>query len=228
MSSKIGWLPRNHETLLNQANVTVKYLTVPVLERVGISGAALSWYNTVFIPKHTVLTAAFEDWRNPGERTAVKITALNDAEKNFTTVYRQLYTGYLKSNPLVTDEDLVSMGLPKRSSGGKTPPTPPTSVIEATADTSKIGIVGISFRDKNEKGTAKPKGVHGAEIAWAILDAPPVDWSSLVHSAFDTRTPVQLVFSGAERGKTLYFALRWENTKGEKGPWSEIYNAIIP
>jgi hypothetical protein len=143
-------------------------------------------------------------------------------------VYRQLYTGYLKGNPLVTDEDLVSMGLPKHSSGGKTPPPPPTSVIEATADTSKIGIVGINFRDKNEKGTAKPKGVHGAEIAWAILEVPPTDWSNLVHSSFDTRTPAQLVFSGAERGKTLYFALRWENTKGDKGPWSEIYNAIIP
>jgi hypothetical protein len=31
-----------------------------------------------------------------------------------------------------------------------------------------------------------------------------------------------------QRGKTVYFALRWENTRGEKGPWSEIMSAIIP
>jgi hypothetical protein len=228
MATKSGWLPRNHESLLNQANLTVKFLTDSTLVRIGISGMALSWYNTVFIPKHTVFNTAFEDWRNPAERTAVKVTALNEAEKNFTTVYRQLYSGYLKSNPLVTDEDLVSMGLPKRSTGGKTPPPLPTTVIEATADTSRLRIVGINFRDRNERGTAKPKGVHGAEIAWAVLNAPPTDCTQLVNSAFDTRTPAQLVFSDDDRGKTLYFALRWENSRGEKGPWSEIYNAIIP
>jgi hypothetical protein len=120
------------------------------------------------------------------------------------------------------------MGLPKHPTSAKTPPSPPDTVIEATSDTSKIGIVGINFRDKNEKGTAKPKGVRGAEIAWAILDTPPTDWSQLIHSAFDTRTPAELTFSGNDRGKILYYALRWENNIGQKGPWSEIYSAIIP
>jgi hypothetical protein len=70
--------------------------------------------------------------------------------------------------------------------------------------------------------------VHGAEIAWAILDTPPVNWDALTHSSFDTHTPFRLTFGGDQRGKTLYFALRWENTTGEKGPWNEIQNAIIP
>jgi hypothetical protein len=89
-------------------------------------------------------------------------------------------------------------------------------------------MVKINYRDMNERGTAKPKGVHGVEIAWEILDTPPVNWEQLTHSAFDTRTPAQLVFHGEQRGRTLYFALRWENTRGEKGPWSEIYGTIIP
>jgi hypothetical protein len=88
--------------------------------------------------------------------------------------------------------------------------------------------VKINYRDMNERGMAKPKGVHGVEIAWEILDTPPVNWEQLIHSAFDTRTPAQLVFHGDQRGKTLYFALRWENTRGEKGPWGEIYGTIIP
>jgi hypothetical protein len=45
---------------------------------------------------------------------------------------------------------------------------------------------------------------------------------------FDTKTPVKLSFSGDQRGKTIYFALRWENNVGEKCPCSEIFNAIIP
>jgi hypothetical protein len=36
------------------------------------------------------------------------------------------------------------------------------------------------------------------------------------------------VFENDQRGKTVYFALRWENTRGEKGPWSAIQIAIIP
>jgi hypothetical protein len=30
------------------------------------------------------------------------------------------------------------------------------------------------------------------------------------------------------RGKRIYFRARWENNRGEKGPWSEIGESIIP
>jgi hypothetical protein len=50
----------------------------------------------------------------------------------------------------------------------------------------------------------------------------------LIRSAFDTRTPFTLEFEGHERGKTVYFCLCWENTRGEKGHWSEIQSAVIP
>jgi hypothetical protein len=53
-------------------------------------------------------------------------------------------------------------------------------------------------------------------------------WSELTHSTFCTRAPLRLTFNGNERGKTLYFATRWENTRSVKGPWSEIMEAIIP
>jgi hypothetical protein len=228
MRANHDWLQRNHESLYNQAKTTVNYLTVEVLTRIGIAGTVLIWYNLEFLPKFEAFCTAFVGWENPAERSPAKTATLMTAEGEFKPMYRKLYIGYLKGNPLVTDTDLVEMGLPKRSSGGKTPPSPPTTIIEATTDTSKPGIVGINFRDKNEIGTAKPKHVRGAEIAYAILDTPPTDWSQLIHSAFDTRTPAKLVFSGNDRGKTLYFALRWENNVGEKGPWSEIYNVIIP
>ncbi|MDR1273488.1 MAG: hypothetical protein LBK12_02965, partial [Odoribacteraceae bacterium] len=66
------------------------------------------------------------------------------------------------------------------------------------------------------------------EIRWAISETPVVNVDDLTHSAFDTRTPFNLEFRGEERGKAVYFCLRWENTRGEKGPWSEIQSAIIP
>jgi hypothetical protein len=70
--------------------------------------------------------------------------------------------------------------------------------------------------------------VHGAEIVWAILPEPPKDISELIHSAFCTASPFRLEFKESDRGKTVYLCVRWENTTGEKGPWTAILSAIIP
>ena len=86
----------------------------------------------------------------------------------------------------------------------------------------------MSFFDSANEARAKPAGQHGAEILWAILDAPPAHLGDLVHSAFDTHSPYTLSFDESERGKTVYFALCWENTRGEKGPYSPIESAIVP
>jgi len=34
-------------------------------------------------------------------------------------------------------------------------------------------------------------------------------------------------FDPADAGKTAYYWLRWENTKGEIGPWSAVASATI-
>ena len=85
----------------------------------------------------------------------------------------------------------------------------------------------IHFRDSESTSAAKPKGVHGAEIKWLIADEKP-HVEDLQNSSFDTRTPYTLEFSDAQRGKTVWLSLRWENTRGEKGPWCEMISAIVP
>jgi hypothetical protein len=221
------WLQHNHQNLYDQANMTTNYLTAGTLERIGITGNALNWYNTEYIPKHDAFNFAFEAWKVPAERTAIKTAAMKEAEKLFITAYRALYRGYISKNPLVTDADLVNMGLPIHSSGVITPPTPPTAVVEAETDASTPATVIIHFREKGKKGTAKPKGVHGVEIISGVFDAPVTDWALLTTSSFGTRTPARLVFASGQRGRTLCFALRYENNVGDKGPLSDIYSVII-
>jgi hypothetical protein len=84
------------------------------------------------------------------------------------------------------------------------------------------------FEKSNGHKRGKPAGQHGAEIRWDILDAPPARWDELIHSDIDTSSPFTLWFEHDQRGKTVYFAARWENTRGKKGPWSDIFSAIIP
>jgi hypothetical protein len=50
----------------------------------------------------------------------------------------------------------------------------------------------------------------------------------LKNSAFDTASPYTFTFDESDRGKALYICPRWENSKGEKGPWGEIGKAIVP
>jgi hypothetical protein len=78
------------------------------------------------------------------------------------------------------------------------------------------------------KRWGKPDDVHGMELVWVIADMPPTKLADLVHSAFATRSPLELAFDEDERGKRLYYAVRWETGTVKKGNFSEIFSAIIP
>ncbi len=56
---------------------------------------------------------------------------------------------------------------------------------------------------------------------------PPVDPSELTFLAVDTRTPYTTDFDGSDGGKQAHYMLRWVNTRGETGPWSETATAMI-
>jgi hypothetical protein len=225
------WLPQNHEEIYSKAIQTETYLTAAVLARIGIGGAALVWYQNEFIMKLNRFRVAFGNWRNPAERTQIKMTILQEAEKDFVKAYRKFYTGYMKGTPLVTDDDLVSAGFPRRHSGSRHSVKKPSSLIEMRAEASAPATVTIHYQDAGSQALAKPDGVRGGEFVYIIRaagDPPPVDWSELTNSFFDTRTPLTLTFTGKQRGMILYFASRWENTRGEKGPWNNIRSIIIP
>jgi hypothetical protein len=66
------------------------------------------------------------------------------------------------------------------------------------------------------------------ELVWVIADTPPTEIEQLIHSAFATRSPLELTFKESERGKRVYYAVRWETGTVKKGKFSEIYSAIIP
>jgi hypothetical protein len=66
------------------------------------------------------------------------------------------------------------------------------------------------------------------ELAARIGGEKPVNVHELTRSYFDTNSPLTIEFEEEDRGKTFWYAVRWENTTGEKGPWSEIQSVIIP
>jgi hypothetical protein len=55
-----------------------------------------------------------------------------------------------------------------------------------------------------------------------------VTGADLPHSQFTRRRRVLMEFPAEDSGKTAYFAIRFENAKGGKGPWGPVFSAIIP
>ncbi|MDR3133692.1 MAG: hypothetical protein LBU42_06675 [Prevotellaceae bacterium] len=235
MARKYDWLPQNHEALFEQASLTALYFTdIPARTRMGFGADTPmgQWFDSDFTPKFEKFAACYRDWQDDSHRTKLKTTALYETEKALKASYRMLYTGLLKKNPLVTNDDLTSMSLPKRTAGKRTPAPVPDGYPEVWADTSmlrQVKLVFFVFEGRHHR--AKPDGVHGAEVRWAVFEqsqSADMDIEKLVHSSFCTRSPLTLNFSGWERGKILYFTLRWENTRGKKGPFGPIKSAVIP
>jgi hypothetical protein len=60
------------------------------------------------------------------------------------------------------------------------------------------------------------------------LVAPPTSGDNLPHSVFTRKQKHQFDFPEADRRKSVYFCLHYENGKGDAGHWGPILQAIIP
>jgi hypothetical protein len=190
-------------------------------------GPQLTWINGVLEPAVNKYYSAYYAWKDPSTRTVIITNNFLAAEKNVTPYYRQLYKGFFRDNPLVTDEDLITMGMPKRSIGGHHPVDIPTTSPRGSSVSTERCVLAIHYEDEKKPGKGKPKGVHGVEMAWIVADEVPKSFNEYPHSTFDTKTPIFLHFDSSFEGKTVFYILRWENTRGEKGPWSPTYTAVI-
>jgi hypothetical protein len=218
-----GYIPRPDAGFDDwQLNLTVK--VAPKAPAWNIPSDAVADLQAV----KATWTTAYAAFLNPATRSPLIVQDKQKARKAYEKALRKFVKYYLANNPALTDHDLKDLGLTVPSDT-RTPVPVATDYPACTVDTSMVGHVTFHFYDKDgEHKRAKPEGQHGAELGWAILDAPTVEWDDLSHSAFDTHTPLTLSFAGHDRGKTLYYALRWENMRGAKGPWSPIAAVIVP
>jgi hypothetical protein len=177
------------------------------------------------------LIAAYPPWHEAyvkaqGVHTVVDTEAKREERRAAVALIRPFVAQYLRFPP-VTDTDRTAMNIPNRAAN-HTPKPAPSVVPEAEIRMPYPMVVEIRFRAEGSARWGKPAKVQGAKIVYALLDSPPATVEELTRSAFDTRSPFTLTFEENQRGKSLYFALRWENAKGQAGPWNVIQKAIVP
>ncbi|MDR3185035.1 MAG: hypothetical protein LBT49_06500 [Prevotellaceae bacterium] len=164
---------------------------------------------------------------NPKTRTSVSVFEKDAVRDRFKRTVRQAVNAHLSYNSLLTGTHREMLGLPIRKTTRTRAHQPDTTPI-VTCRLPGPAMVEFHFRNPEGRRWAKPAGTLCAEFAWGCFEERPVDWEALPHRTLFLHTPGQLTFKSCERGLTLYFAIRWVNTRGEPGPWSEIKSVIIP
>jgi hypothetical protein len=133
----------------------------------------------------------------------------------------------LQNNDAMTDNGRKALRIPIYDRT-PTPHPAPSAIPEIEIATPLPRVLHIKFRAENAPRWGKPAHVHGLECLWVIADTPPAKIEDLLRSAFATRSPLELSFDEDKRGRRVYFAVRWESGAAKKGPWSDIFNAVIP
>jgi hypothetical protein len=196
----------------NTAGQSTAWTNIPAEEVTALNAAYDAWrpaYEAVLAPPTPGVTAAKKEARDAGEK------ALSDFKHRF-----------IDRNPQVTPQQLTDLGLHERR-----PPSPhpkPEGIPDVEILTPHPRVIHIRFRAVNAPRWGKPENVHGLECLWVIADTPPAVIGDLLHSAFATKNPLELAFDENQRGRKLYFAVRWETGAVLKGDWSDIFSAIIP
>ena len=215
------FIPHQDGAFLEWAKTLLAYVT-PKLAAFNIQAGALPPIQA----QMTAYETAFEAAQSPN-RGKVDVLTKNEAKEALTASLRVFIKAYLANNPAVSDADKENMGLPLHD-GTRTAAPAPATIPELELDSSIIRQISVHFKDAGSDRRGKPEHVHGIELRWAILENPPTSVEDLTKSEFDTASPFTFKFDEPDRGKALYICPRWENGKGDKGPWGEIYKAIIP
>lgn len=215
-----GAFPTKEAELNNYFGIAVPYL-ISNAARLGISSA-----------HSTALSAALDLWykkyplaTNANTRTKTITDEKDKAKAELTNLMRGVFDDI--PNSALTSEDRNTLNLSERSAPARSP-IPATSPV-LKVDTGNRLEHTIAFTDEaTPTSRAKPHGVRGCQI-WVSIGgtSAPGDPKDYRYVATDTASPYVLHFEGADAGKNAWYIARWENTRGETGPWSDTVMATI-
>jgi hypothetical protein len=224
------WFPASREEQYALIRKTVSFMDDPD-KRTVIGFAAASpngiWYDTDFTPKYRVYDTVLRQWISPATRTILVVANLRDAEKAFFPLYRTFYA-MVRVSPLVTGGLLEGMGFPPRPSGKHS--SHPVDKLFVNINAMPVGnyTVKVTFENRDTGSSAVPDYLTGVVLYYRVGDAPVTNPDSLDRSRLATRSPYRFDFDPSQQGLTASLAGRFQNQRGELGPWSNIISIIIP
>ena len=140
-----------------------------------------------------------------------------------------LYDHDILNNDDIPAEGKNALNVHTSAVGGGSPASAPTTTPMVTLTAEEISVLHVVFADSATPCShSKPANVAFCEISYKV-DAPaPTDPAECPERANIARSHEAIVFTPAQRGKTVYAYSRWINRNGKTGPWSGMVTAIVP
>lgn len=163
----------------------------------------------------------------PGTRTKVTVQATIDARNALVQIIRS-FARLILANAGVADPDKVDLGLHLRDAVNTPIPAPSTAPVLAVIGATP-GVLTCTSRDamSDPKVKAKPFGAIQLLLYVAFGTVAPVTPSATPFRGAFTKTPFAVDTSAGTPGQTAFIYGRWQNQKGEVGPWSALATSII-
>jgi hypothetical protein len=237
MPNTLHWISGKREDQLSMAN---DWLTV-------LSIKAMSWnipdVEVSQLREEVRVASELLALSKSSERTEVITARCKSAFEELLEKMRFFKGHYFLTPPLI-DEDLISLQL-KPKDTAHTPIPPPSN--QAEADISRPGAHLLTLHLRAIAGSPPDphRSDYGFRIYWGVMPSGgatteaalsvkrelikvPVSGEELPHSRFTRRKKEMFDFPQEDSSKTVYFCVRYENAKGEPGPWGPIFSAVIP
>ena len=177
----------------------------------------------------TLINALYNEWfiiyplsKNLNERTKLIVANKDRLKESLMNTLRKVFADIPKSE--LTLHDRLALHLPERKSNRSAPKTPTTHPL-GQVFTGNLYQHTIFFTDENGS-LGKPKGVRGCQI-WCKVGEPVTDIKELMFLGTSSASPFLHKFDFSDGGKRVHYWLRWENTRGEAGPWAPVVRATV-
>jgi len=161
---------------------------------------------------------------NPDLSTHTAIVEKNNSMAQMMKILRTIFKNLIPN--VLTEKDRSTMNLPAEVIIRGVIPVPVTKPAGDVNASERFKHL-INFHDSEAANAAKPYGVHSCQIWQKIGGTAPVSQKDLVQIGNCTCSPFETHFEGTEGGLIAYYWIRWENSKGEFGPWSDLFSATI-
>jgi hypothetical protein len=181
---------------------------------------------TVLEPPIAAFETAFTAYQAPNHGK-VDTLAKNEAKDALVHALRVYVQGYVARNPAVTDEDKELMGLPLRD----TTPTPhpaPDLRPETGAEPAGTGAHRVTAVNPHTQNKEKPPLVTGVAYARRVRGADePKSLAEDMPSEYQAGASRTYQYAEGDYGKVADYATAYENSTGQRGPWSNVTSLLI-
>lgn len=170
--------------------------------------------------------AALTVVNNPGTKTAASVATKDGCKAAMLDIIRP-YAMQVRNNRGVSNAEKTALGL-RVVDQTKSPVPAPSSSPSVDVAAATRGEHLLRIRDAaSPAGRGKPAGVTGLQLYIAIAAMAVDDPGAATFKAFVTKQPYVVQFDHADSGKIATYHARWQNGKGETGPWSNPVSFIV-